>query len=998
MGLDDSELLNEIILESKEHLSRIEPDLLSLEKNLGDISADLVNRLFRTMHSIKGGFAFMGLLNISSLAHSMENALARLRDGQIQPTPELVDALLAGVDKTSELLDNATESESISTEEIKRKLAPFTEGMGEETSHIEIPSAQAATQVTPPVAAPAAVALEETAVPLQAGQAGDGSAKDKPGQSKAQDAVRVKVSVLDRLMNLAAEMVFARNQMMSALNIKTLEALDRGRTMEIIDCSMDEARRNMMTAFSKLGGGLVDNGAARDTLGQIVGKELDKLKQKFLAAVSAPLNESPHVKKAARQVNFVTSELQESVMGTRLQPVGAVFGKLPRIIRDLTRSLKKEINIEVVGEEVELDKSIIEALSDPLTHIIRNCADHGIEMPEAREKAGKNPAGHVRVAAYHEGGQVYIEIEDDGKGIDPGVVKRKALEKGLITPEQAGAMSDTEAQRLIFAPGFSTAQAVTDVSGRGVGMDVVRTNIEDLGGSVELGSSPGRGTKLILKLPLTMAIMPALIVVSEGRRYAIPQANIDELVRVRGVDSARVIEKLGDAAVIRRQGRLLPLVYLTDLFGLKRTFPDYREHARKDDRRATLVDRRKKPLSIDEFAGEFDETDVDGDVSMELRKQEMERRAERDRRKSLYNALQIIVLKVESHRFGLIVDSLLDTEEIVVKPLSAYLKGCGCYSGATIMGDGKVVMILDPSGIAAHTKMKFDAVDMAHEAAQKARKTLVAAEKQSLLLFRAGREEVFAINIDLVGRIEEISAGKIKSVGDKEFLNYADHSMRILRLENFLPINRPQSAPEKFSVIIPKLVRSPMGIVASEILDVVKSDARIDRDKVKGIGIFGSGVIDERLVIFMDIYSLYETAEPEIYKNLASHGKLTGKKILLAEDTAFFRMVTTKYLEEQGLVVKAVTDGQYAWETLCAGERFDLLITDVNMPRMNGIELTRKVRSSGKFADMPIVALTSMGLDRDKKTGLDAGVDYYELKLDKERLLHALRKVFGEER
>lgn len=221
--------------------------------------------------------------------------------------------------------------------------------------------------------------------------------------------------------------------------------------------------------------------------------------------------------------------------------------------------------------------------------------------------------------------------------------------------------------------------------------------------------------------------------------------------------------------------------------------------------------------------------------------------------------------------------------------------------------------------------------------------------------------------------------------------------MRLLRLENFLPVTRPEKRPDKFFVIIPKLVRMPMGIVASELLDVVKSEAKVDRDKVKGTGIFGTGVIGERLVVFMDIYSLYEAAEPEVYKNLSSHGKMDGKKALLAEDTAFFRMVTTKYLEEQGCVVRAVTDGQYAWEALCGAERFDILITDVNMPRMNGLELTKKVRGSGKFPGLPIVALTSMGLDRDRKTGIEAGVTRYELKLDKERLLETLRHVFGVE-
>ncbi|MBI4828773.1 MAG: chemotaxis protein CheW [Nitrospinae bacterium] len=973
--MDDQELLGEIILESKEHLGRIEPDLLSLEENTQEISADLVNRLFRTMHSIKGGFAFMGLHNISELAHALENVLARLRDGQIKVTPGLVDVLLAGVDKITEMIDNASVSESMSTQEIKEKLAPFAGEHGGGGAEPEVTAiAVESVLEEAPVAQPQPVAVTPVRETVKPPSEGKHSQQPKGG-----DAVRVKVSTLDRLVNLAAELVFARNQMISALNVKAIEALDRARVMEVVDAAAGEAGRNIISHAVRAGA----NGAeGRAVFEKAVKRELDSLKRAFTGAVSAPLAETPVVKGAARQVNFVTTELQESIMGTRLQPVGTVFGKLPRIIRDLTRSLGKQINIELHGEEVELDKSIIETLSDPLTHIIRNCGDHGIEAPDVREKAGKPAEGRVRVAAYQEGGQVYIEITDDGRGIDPAAVRRKAVEKGILTPERAGEMTDAEAQALIFAPGFSTAQTVTDVSGRGVGMDVVKTNIESLGGSVELHSVAGEGTRLLLKLPLTMAIIPALVVEAEGRRYAIPQASIDELTRVRGCDISSSIENLGGAPVIRRQGRLLPLVYLAGLFGLRKTFYDPKAGGAREDRRGQLVDRRKRPLD-QQNAGESGEDPA------------AERPRGPDRRKSLANALQIVALKVGAHRFGLIVDTLLDTEEIVVKPLSSYLKKCVCYSGATIMGDGKVTMILDPAGITSFTKMKFEAVDKEFEAAQRAKKHAQMAERQSLLLFKAGGQEVFAINLDLANRVERVSAERIKPVGEKEFLNYADYSMRILRLEEYLPVSRPSERPERFFALIPKLVKNPMGIVASEIVDIIKSDVKIDRDKVKGTGIFGTGVIEGQMVIFLDIYGLFEAAEPEIHAHLAVKGKLAGRRILLAEDTAFFRTVTTKYLEEQGCEVRAVIDGQYAWETLLAGEKFDALLTDINMPRMNGLELTKKIRASGKFPGLPIVTLTSMGLERDKKVGYEAGVDHYELKLDKERLLETLRGIFG---
>ena len=399
-----------------------------------------------------------------------------------------------------------------------------------------------------------------------------------------------------------------------------------------------------------------------------------------------------------QNISLVTSDLQEKVMRTRLQPVGVIFGKFTRIIRDMSHQLGKEIDLKLIGEEVELDKSILEMLSDPLTHLIRNCADHAIEPPAEREKAGKNRVGSVRLVARHVGGQVHIEVSDDGRGLNPEKLKRKAVEKGLLKVADAQQMNDRQAFNLIFLPGFSTAEKVTDVSGRGVGMDVVRTNIEKLGGSIDLDSELGHGAKICLRLPLTLAIIPAMIVGLHKRRFAVPQVNLEEIVRLNGQNR---VETVRGASVMRLRGKLLPLVALDELLG-----------------------------------------------SQEESKEAAGQKAPRHKGYAL-------VLKVNDNRFGLIVRELLDSEEIVVKPLSAYLKTCKCYTGATIMGDGKVAMILDTTGIASLANLQFS--DIEEESAALALKERNdSSETQSLLLFRNAGEETFAINLAMVARIEKI--------------------------------------------------------------------------------------------------------------------------------------------------------------------------------------------------------------------------------------------------
>ena len=994
---DHRELLDDLVLEAKDHLESIEPDFLTLEQKSDDVPDDLINRLFRSMHSIKGGFSFMNLMNIANLAHSMETVLSRVRDGELKVSSEVMSALLDGVDKLTTLINDAENSDSESIQSQMDKLAPFKEEKGgEDAVKSELPETKPVSAEQEQSAEPETIIAEDTKKveeksieqkPEKKAKS-DAAAKGKT-QSTGVEALRVRLDLLNKLMNLAGELVLARNQIVNKMNHKVLDIIGGDQVSKKIDTFMAHSRQSLVNAIKKSSGN-----AANGNLDELINADSKKIKKDFLSLLSEPLSEIPSVKSIVQQIGLVTGNIEESIMRTRMQPVGALFTKLQRIIRDLARNMGKNIELELSGEEVELDKSIIEALSDPLTHMIRNCGDHAIETPAERENAGKPQEGLIQVKAFHEGDQAVIEISDDGKGIDPNAVKEKALEKGIITPEEAETISDQEAQELIFSPGFSTAAKVTDVSGRGVGMDVVKTNTENIGGTVELISTVGEGTTIRLKLPLTMAIIPALLLETGGRTFALPQASIEDLVRIKASDVAKSVENLGGSAVIRRRGRLLPLIRLSEVLEQNRTFRNEETGETQDNKRELLIERRTKPMKsrLDKDAKSDDPEE--GDAAS---KNKLKNRSTPERRKSVESAIQVCVLKMGAHRYGLIVDNMHENEEIVVKPLSGFFKGCLCYAGASILGDGKMAMILDPAGIAKQANMTFSATEQENEAGeQSALKQLV--ETQNVLLFKNGTKEHFALNIDLVARIVKIKPSELYKVGDKEFMKHAEQSLRVLRLHDFLSITKPESESEWIFVIIPKLVKHPMGLVASEVLNIVPNIGKLDTDSISGTGILGSSLIDGKLTLFVDIYNLFEAAEPDIYKFNLKKNSLKGKRILLAEDTAFFRHVIAKYMKECGCEIDAYPDGKAAWEKLNSGTKYDMLLTDINMPHMNGLELTRRVRSSASLKTMPIVACTSMTFDRDRQLGIEAGIDAYEIKVDKERLISTIIRIFEDKK
>ncbi|MEW4563065.1 chemotaxis protein CheW [Bremerella sp. JC770] len=869
MSFDDPALLAEFVTESREHLADVEGQLLEIEANGANIDVDLVNKVFRAIHSIKGAAGFMGLVRVNELAHALENVLGKMRTEELTPNSQIVDVMLKAADALSGLINDIENSNSVDVTAHILLLNEIFEGKESTSTATVDPVEPCVPEVELPVVPESVVPVAETTnVPVhEPSEVKEPTvAQRAPVAPQVESSIRVQVGVLDRLMNLAGELVLGRNQLLQAVN------------------------------------------SADGTGMQAVAARLDQ----------------------------VTSELQEAIMQTRMQPIGNVFNKFPRVVRDLSAKLGKQCNVVMEGGEVEVDKTIIEAIGDPLTHMVRNSVDHGVEMPETRMASQKEPTGTVTLRAYHQAGKVRIDICDDGGGIDTNRLKNKAVSKGIITAERAAQMSDRDAVWLIFHPGFSTAEKVSDVSGRGVGMDVVRTNIEKIGGSVDIESTLGKGTSVQITLPLTLAIIPSMLIRSCNRRFAIPQVNIVELVRVRASESSQRISKVKGARVLRLRGSLLPLVDLDQ-------------------------------------ALDFDH----------------------DKEDSNAGARQIVVVESGQFRYGLIVDEIDDSEEIVVKPLGRHLKSCGCLAGATILGDGHVAPILDVSGIAAQTDLRT--YEQENDQANSLDEMSQSNERQSLLMFTNAPEEQFAVPMSLISRIERIRTEQIDTVGGQELLQYRGTSLPLLTMEDHVQAKkRPEM--DFIHVVVFQIHGREVGLIAAELNDIREIAAEIDGNTFREPGIAGSIVVDDKTIRIVDLYELAFSAHPKWFseKPKVTVDEESSFQILLAEDSSFFRKQAKEYLESEGFDIIEAEDGLEAWELLKSGEySIDLVITDIEMPRMNGFDLTKTIKSDPEASSLPVIALTSLASDEDQRRGVEAGVDDYQIKMDRERVMSAVWRLLS---
>ncbi len=745
------QLIQELLIEGFEGLDQYDQEMLKLEN--GDGTKSTLNNIFRIIHTIKGSSGCVGFSKIEKLAHDGENLLSVLRDGNVEVSSDMVSVLLGLSDALRELFNN-----------------------------LEVSGDEGAKEFS---------SLQEALIKLQKPSAKRECVKEEndKGQPKLEVVFEKDADEEQRQDNKGSNSELAKQA-----DAVALEQVDTGqKNSPTIQKSsvVDSAIRVNVSQLDKVMNLVGELVLTRNQILQFTGES----EQKELAS-------------AAQRLNIITTELQEGVMKTRMQPIGNIWSKFPRIVRDLSKELGKQVEIEMVGKETELDRTIIEAIKDPLTHIIRNAVDHGVETADEREGNGKNPCGNILLKAYHEGGQVNIEIIDDGRGISAEKVKSKAIEKGVLSSEEALRLSEKEAYSLIFSPGFSTAGKVTNVSGRGVGMDVVKTNIEKIGGSVDVNSSEGNGTTIKIKIPLTLAIIPALIVTTRNERFAIPQVSLLELVRLEEGNAANSIEMIYGSPVYRLRGNLLPLIYL--------------------DKELRLRDKPK------------------------------------DRRENEYDdgVLNIVVLQADGKQFGLVVDDINDTEEIVVKPLGKQLKQSRLFAGATIMGDGQVALILDVMGLAqeakvvtpGRVKMLFnDAVDEESEEPENSR----------YLVFNSTTGRRMAMPLSIVDRLEEIPSVYIENSSDGRVVQYRGQIMPLINVGN-LDGHVTLTEDEQLQVIVYSGNGNSVGLVVGEIDDIIEQELTIQRKSLSP-DIIGSAIIKDKVTGVLDVENMIKSADPSFY-------------------------------------------------------------------------------------------------------------------------------------
>jgi two-component system chemotaxis sensor kinase CheA len=998
----DDEIILEYLAECREHLTTIEADLLSMEQSGAAIDEQLVNRVFRAAHSIKGGAGFFDLHKIKELGHRTENVLDLVRSGQMIPNSEIVSILLLAFDKLRTLIQDYADSNNADISE-------FTEALGRlAEAHLE-PDQKHSTEETVAISIPNGSRLITASVfDMQQAQRA-GKTVYVIEYDLIHDIQRRGQSPLEVLNNLmkCGEILSTEFDLESAgtldqapsdkllLDVLYSTALDGYSLGQVLDLRLErihhvsnegaaktlqareaaavpatpsapsatpdaaidapQAVPNPPAAFveehaeaaskpvhaaqtSQVETTVRLNVALLDSLMTLAG-ELVLGRNQLNEAVRNEDKEG--IAAGAYRVSLVTSELQGAVSLTRMQPVSSLFAKFPRLVRDLASQLGKEVQLKLEGGEVELDKTILEGLSDPLTHMVRNSVDHGVESPAARVAAKKPAMGTVVLAARHQAGQVVIEISDDGKGLAGDKIGASAVAKGMITAEQLQKMSDYEKQELIFMPGVSTAEKLSNVSGRGVGMDVVKTNLDRLGGKVEIDSVPGRGSAFRIKLPLTLAIIPSLLVSDSGERFAIPQVSVGELIRIPADQIEQRTDRAGDAELVLLRDRLVPMVYLCDALGNPR--------------------------------------------------------AERGSR-----ALNIVLVDSGTMEYGLVVGELHDTVEIVVKPMGRHLQGLVEYAGATILGDGQVAVILDVAGLAAQAGLSRAANPTA--TAEVSANDDAAGEMRSLLLFQNAPGEDCAVPIELVTRVERVRAAQVENLGGRRTMQYGGVSLPLVALHDVAAVDELVES-QQWVVVVFDCAGKTLGLLAAEPLDMVETRVVMDTRTLRQPGIAGSALLNGRTTLMLDIFEMagkFRRPGPESTRIAAAAAAASieesahGATILVAEDSDFFRGQIQRLIEGVGYKVLTADDGQSAWEMLNShASEISLVTTDIDMPRLDGLGLTKLIRADARFDDLPIIALSTLASEEEMAHGLAIGLSEYQVKLDQEQLLESIGKALS---
>ena len=897
--MDD--LLREFLTETGESLDTVDNQLVRFEQDPTD--AKILDNIFRLVHTIKGTCGFLGLPRLEALAHAGETLMGKFRDG-MPVKAEAVTLILSSIDRIKEILAGleATETEPEGTDEdLIEKLHAMAEG----GHHAE---AAAEPAPAPVVAAP----------PVQPAMTA-GTLVDqvlerplRPGEVSLDDLER---AFRETEAEAAAPAPVAKPPAPEAREIVKAKPAKK---VAAVDSDVQEADK-------------IANQSIRvnvDTLEHLMTMVSELVLTRNQLLEISRRNEDTEFKVPLQRLSNVTAELQEGVMKTRMQPIGNAWQKLPRIVRDLSGELGKQIELEMHGADTELDRQVLDLIKDPLTHMVRNSADHGLETPAERLASGKGEQGTIRLSAYHEGGHIIICIADNGRGLNTERIKAKALQNGLVTEAELEKMTEAQIHKFIFAPGFSTAAAVTSVSGRGVGMDVVRTNIDQIGGTIDIKSVAGEGSSVTIKIPLTLAIVSALIVEAAGDRFAIPQLSVVELVRARA-NSEHRIERIKDTAVLRLRNKLLPLMHL------------------------------KKLLKIDDGSSSDPENGF------------------------------IVVTQVGSQTFGIVVDGVFHTEEIVVKPMSTKLRHIDMFSGNTILGDGAVIMIIDPNGIA---KALGASGSSAHELADEASAAQAIGGEQltSLLVFRAGTSQPKAVPLGLVTRLEEIATDKIELSNGRYMVQYRDQLMPLVQM-NGVTVQTSGSQP----ILVFADDGRSMGLVVDEIIDIVEERLHIEVAGQQD-GILGSAVIKGQATEVIDVGHFLPMAFADWFSRKEMRVSSTAQSVLLVDDSAFFRNMLAPVLKAAGYKVRTAVNAQEGLAALRSSQAFDVVLTDIEMPDMNGFEFAETIRADNNLSTMPIIALSAMVSPAAIERGRQAGFHDYVAKFDRPGLIAALKEQTAE--
>lgn len=886
--MDD--LLRDFVVETSEHLETVDAELVKFERDPNN-SATLA-LIFRLVHTIKGTCGFLGLPRLERLAHAAEDVISQFRDGKPVTAPA-VTMILKTIDRIKgivfELEQSGTEPDG-SDEDLIEVLKALARD--------EVPAALAALPVKSssppiPVDTTGTLAFQVLERPLKQDEVTlddlERAFRDAPGPDPVEFVEPVKkeaAPVASAPVAKAEAPVIEPGETEAGANSVSKQ------TVRVAIGTLDR----LMTMVSELV-------LTRNQL-------LEIARQRDDSEFKSPLQRLSHI----------TAELQDGVMQTRMQPIGSAWTKLARVVRDLSGELGKRIELVQTGAETEIDRQLLEMIRDPLLHMVRNAADHGMEMPEERVALGKPAQGTIHLRAAQESGYIICEVSDDGRGIDINRVRAKAIANGLTTEADVARMTEEQILRFVMEPGFSTAAAITNISGRGVGLDVVRSHVEQVGGSVELRSRAGKGLAVTIKLPLTLAIASALIVEAAGQRFAIPQIAVAELVRTQHDGDVR-IEKLNGQSTLRLRQRLLPVVDAAGVLALPR----------------------------DAAAEEAD------------------------------NCL-VVVCQVGGTRFGIVVDAIHQTEEIVVKPISSKLRHMSVYSGATILGDGSVILILEPAGIARSIMETASRDGVAQNDNDLSGELHGGAERSLLLLFKAGGGGgLKAIPLAFIGRLEEFERAAIEDAGGKAVTQYRGKLMPILGYAGM----DGYAAESRQPVLVFHQEDREIGMAVDEIVDVVEAAFTIDTTHATP-GTVGAAIIDGKAV---DILDVSELVAPEHAQAQAS-GPVAGPDVLVVESSEFFRALFAPLLQNAGYTINVVPNLAAARHSIAKGKP-GVIVLDLDQPGEEAFNFVKELADD--MARPPgVIGAVTRGGPRVIQKAKNAGLHDLVGKFDRQGLLAAI--------